>query len=138
MSEDAVDAVQVGRRPAARSNLATSPASASAPAHTEARQHVAREGRNAVTETDLLAVLSHLGFRGFHEPLKKYLQECEVADREAKRTKTTTTGEPDQAGGADCAVHQDDTTKRKHPAPKVPHALLEVVNELMSSSDPLP
>ena len=42
---------------------------------------MAREGRNAVTETDLLAVLSHLGFRGFHEPLKKYLQECEVADR---------------------------------------------------------
>lgn len=34
-----------------------------------------------VTETDLLAVLSLMGFRGFHEPLKSYLQECEAEDR---------------------------------------------------------
>lgn len=47
----------------------------------EARQRVAREGREVVTETDLLAVLSLMGFRGFHEPLKSYLQECEAEDR---------------------------------------------------------
>lgn len=34
-----------------------------------------------VTETDLLAVLSQMGFRGFDEPLKTYLRECEADDR---------------------------------------------------------
>ena len=47
----------------------------------EARQRVLREGRNVVTEADLLAVLNVMGFRGFHEPLKSFLQECAEADR---------------------------------------------------------
>ena len=72
LSEDAVEAVQVCTGEFL--SLLVS----------EARQRVAREGRDAVTEADLLTVLNTLGFRGFTDSLKSHLQRCAAEDAQAR------------------------------------------------------
>ena len=82
LSEDAVEAVQVCTGEFL--SLLVS----------EARQRVAREGRDAVTEADLLAVLNTLGFRGFTDSLKSHLQRCAAEDAQARSAPARAPGWP--------------------------------------------
>ena len=82
LSEDAVEAVQVCTGEFL--SLLVS----------EARQRVAREGRDAVTEADLLAVLNTLGFRGFTDSLKSHLQRCAAEDAQARAAPGKAPGGP--------------------------------------------